>query len=345
MVDGIATEILCSICDEVCKRGAKLKCCAIRACRACATVKLSKSKKCWNDNCDKDVVQPETDLINDVLLRKAVDYFNKNGKLDPEHKKQLAKGKAGSWAVAKKKAEASNKMEEFKAKRKAERIAYVDISEKFLQPCRFGAKCKIKDGLCLFDHSEKSETEAFEKFKEIRKERREAKKEMAKAEGKKKAPKKTAKKTKKAEKDEETEKPKKTGKQGKKTVKPEKTEKQGKKAKAKPVPEDLRKKISTHPKGFKKINKPWQGNMRGMMRGNMRGMMRGNMGGMRMNPMMGGPGGPGGPRGNMFGMSPMSSITQMQRMKDELDMMMSSMMGGGAMGRAPFGRRGGYGGF
>ena len=70
MVDGIATELLCSICDEVCKRGVKFRCCSMRACRACATIKLSKNKKCWNEKCGKENIVPETDLINDVLLRK-----------------------------------------------------------------------------------------------------------------------------------------------------------------------------------------------------------------------------------------------------------------------------------
>ena len=65
--------------------------------------------------------------------------------MNPEHQKQLAKGKGGSWAVAKKQAEVNDKMQALKEKRKAERVAYVDVEDKFLQPCRFGSKCKLKE--------------------------------------------------------------------------------------------------------------------------------------------------------------------------------------------------------
>ena len=74
MVEGVETEILCSICDEVCKRGAKLKCCGVRACRACAVVKINKNKNCWNEECGKEV-NAATELINDVLLRKVLSSY------------------------------------------------------------------------------------------------------------------------------------------------------------------------------------------------------------------------------------------------------------------------------
>ena len=75
MAEGIATSLLCSLCDEVCKRGIQMKCCGTRACRSCAVLKINKIKKCWNEECGQEVISPENHLKNDNLLRKAVEQF------------------------------------------------------------------------------------------------------------------------------------------------------------------------------------------------------------------------------------------------------------------------------
>ena len=87
MAEGIATSLLCSLCDEVCKRGAQMKCCGTRACRSCAVLKINKIKKCWNEECGQEVISPENHLKNDNLLRKAVEQFLKNGNMNPDHEK------------------------------------------------------------------------------------------------------------------------------------------------------------------------------------------------------------------------------------------------------------------
>merc|ERR1740123_1158151 len=151
MVDGLATELLCTVCDEVCKRGAQMKCCGARACRACAVLKINKNKKCWNDECGQEDITAVNDLQNDDLLRKAVEYFNKNGKMNPAHEKALKKTKDG-------------KVQGKKDGEKKEKKAPVDVGEKFNQPCTFGEKCR-RGPLCLFVHDTETLGDKIKKAK------------------------------------------------------------------------------------------------------------------------------------------------------------------------------------
>jgi len=143
MVEGVATELLCSVCDEVCKRGAQMKCCGVRACRACAVLKINKTKKCWNEECGQEDISAVNDLKNDATLRTAVEYFNKNGKMNPAHEHLLKKTKAAP-ADKKKAAKAKANGE------KKEKKEPIDPAERFEQPCTYGEKCKRK--MCLFVH-------------------------------------------------------------------------------------------------------------------------------------------------------------------------------------------------
>jgi len=89
MMEGVSASLLCSLCDSVCKRGTRMKCCGTRACRACAVLKINKTKKCWNQDCAKENVIADNDLENDHMLRKAVEHFHKNGKMEPVHEEIL----------------------------------------------------------------------------------------------------------------------------------------------------------------------------------------------------------------------------------------------------------------
>jgi len=119
-----------------------MKCCGARACRACAVLKINKTKKCWNEDCGTEDISAVNDLQNDDVLRKAVEYFNKNGKMNPAHEKILKKTKDGS-GLEKKKGEAEKG-------EKKEKKPPMDPAERFEQPCQYGEKCKRK--ACLFVH-------------------------------------------------------------------------------------------------------------------------------------------------------------------------------------------------
>jgi len=135
MVDGVASEILCGICDEVCKRGTRVKCCGAKACRACAVLKISKDWKCWDEDCGKKISKDH--LFNDMDLRKAIEHFNKNGKLTEAMEKRLAAD-----------------TEKFQGRRDR---TWTTVAEKFNQPCFKGRKCKLKGKACLFNHDNDEE--------------------------------------------------------------------------------------------------------------------------------------------------------------------------------------------
>jgi len=149
MVEGVATELLCSVCDEVCKRGAQMKCCGVRACRACAVLKINKTKKCWNEECGQEDISAVNDLKNDTTLRAAVEYFTKNGKMNPAHQHLLKKTKAAGLLKKYKAAPADKKAAKANGEKK-EKKEPIDPAERFEQPCTYGEKCKRK--MCLFVH-------------------------------------------------------------------------------------------------------------------------------------------------------------------------------------------------
>lgn len=65
--------IQCGICSQVCKRGVKVLCCNIRACRSCATLHVTRKKVCWNTSCRKQI--KTGDLVNDEALREDVEKY------------------------------------------------------------------------------------------------------------------------------------------------------------------------------------------------------------------------------------------------------------------------------
>jgi len=163
MADVVATELLCSLCDEVCKKGSQMKCCGVRACKACAILQINKANKCWDNMCGMKDIIVDNDLKKDDLLREAVEYFKKNGNLNPEHKKMLKKDREAKMLAMKLKKE-HNAYEKVEKKIKMAKIAKileikikkdkedrnVDVSEKFKQPCSFGNRCTRRT--CLFVH-------------------------------------------------------------------------------------------------------------------------------------------------------------------------------------------------
>merc|ERR1719319_1897026 len=110
----------------------------------------------------KDIIV-DNDLKKDDLLREAVEYFKKNGNVNPEHKKMLKKAREAKMLAMKLKKE-HNAYEKVEKKIKMAKIAKileikikkdkedrnVDVSEKFEQPCSFGNRCTRRT--CLFVH-------------------------------------------------------------------------------------------------------------------------------------------------------------------------------------------------
>jgi len=80
--------VSCSLCKEICKRGARTDCCSARACRACATKEVTKSRACWSCNA---LALTSENLVNDEFLRSAVDHFKTHNELLPEHRNLLKK--------------------------------------------------------------------------------------------------------------------------------------------------------------------------------------------------------------------------------------------------------------
>jgi len=72
----------CQICNDLCKRAVSVKCCGARACRACATKKVTSSRFCWNVCCR---VPLTTDALqNDDDLRTGVEHVKANKPI-PSH--------------------------------------------------------------------------------------------------------------------------------------------------------------------------------------------------------------------------------------------------------------------
>jgi len=94
----IGSVLKCNLCGEICKRGVTLPCCAVAACRACAVKKLTANRNCWVEWCKKNGVT-SVDLINDELLRSAIDNYKKVGIVDEDQARQL------DWNVKLKKKE------------------------------------------------------------------------------------------------------------------------------------------------------------------------------------------------------------------------------------------------
>jgi len=83
--EGLKTGALlkCCVCHEICKRGVRTPCCGVAACRGCATTKITSIRGCWVEHCGKVGITTE-ELVNDMLLREAVDGFKKEGVVNQE---------------------------------------------------------------------------------------------------------------------------------------------------------------------------------------------------------------------------------------------------------------------
>jgi len=76
LTQNVPESIQCGICSQVCKRGVKVLCCNIRACRSCATHHVTRKKICWNTSCGKQI--KTGDLVNDEALREDVEKYQNN---------------------------------------------------------------------------------------------------------------------------------------------------------------------------------------------------------------------------------------------------------------------------
>jgi len=75
------TKLLtCTLCNCLCKRGVATSCCRTRACRGCGVKYVTQNRKCWGKGCNKKGLRT-ADLKNDLVLREAVDVFNKCGEV------------------------------------------------------------------------------------------------------------------------------------------------------------------------------------------------------------------------------------------------------------------------
>jgi len=78
----------CCVCQEICKRGVILPCCGTAVCRGCAVKKITVKRGCWVEGCETIGVTGE-ELINDELLRSAIDNYMKEGVVDEEQAIEL----------------------------------------------------------------------------------------------------------------------------------------------------------------------------------------------------------------------------------------------------------------
>jgi len=86
---GDATIIKCGLCKEICRRGVKLDCCDARACRACAVKEITLTRTCWA--CPTLGVDLTENMVNDDVLRSAVDQFKNHKIILPDLREQLTK--------------------------------------------------------------------------------------------------------------------------------------------------------------------------------------------------------------------------------------------------------------
>jgi len=114
--EGLKTgEVLkCCVCQDICKRGVTTPCCGAAACRGCATVKITKTRGCWLENCGRIGIKTE-ELLNDMVLREAVDGFKKEGVVNEALARKIKdKRDEMNPVIIKAKKEEKQKMEEEK---------------------------------------------------------------------------------------------------------------------------------------------------------------------------------------------------------------------------------------
>jgi len=120
-MEGLSTgELLkCVVCQEICKRGVTMPCCGVAACRGCATKKITGSRGCWMECCGQAGVKTE-ELVNDMVLREAIDGFKKDGVVNEELAREIKdkRDEMNPQLIKAKEEERKKKMEEIKKKRK-----------------------------------------------------------------------------------------------------------------------------------------------------------------------------------------------------------------------------------
>jgi len=79
----------CSLCESICQRGVSTPCCGIVACRGCAVKKITEARECWHASCKDPDLTSET-LVNDEVLRKAVEYYKEHGVVDVVQAKEIS---------------------------------------------------------------------------------------------------------------------------------------------------------------------------------------------------------------------------------------------------------------
>jgi len=120
--EGLKTgDILkCPVCEEICKRGVTLPCCGAAACRGCAVKKLAVKRGCWLEGCETIGVTGE-ELVNDELLRSAIESYKKEGIVDEEQARELGWNKGKLKRVKNSKASKKQKSEKKKDDKKAKK--------------------------------------------------------------------------------------------------------------------------------------------------------------------------------------------------------------------------------
>jgi len=72
-------KLLCTICQDICKRASKIPCCGAQCCWGCGVRSITRSRKCWN--CPNIAVVTE-DLVKDIELREDINKYNQATRKD-----------------------------------------------------------------------------------------------------------------------------------------------------------------------------------------------------------------------------------------------------------------------
>jgi len=66
-------KLLCTICQDICKRASKIPCCGAQCCWGCGVRSITRSRKCWN--CP-NITVVTGDLVKDTELREDINNYN-----------------------------------------------------------------------------------------------------------------------------------------------------------------------------------------------------------------------------------------------------------------------------
>lgn len=79
-------SLLCSICQEICKRASKISCCGAQCCWGCGVRCITRARKCWS--CP-NITVVTGDLVKDTQLREAINRHSLVGKQSNKVKSSL----------------------------------------------------------------------------------------------------------------------------------------------------------------------------------------------------------------------------------------------------------------